>query len=192
MQPSGTVKLVFTDIDGSTRLLEELGQERYRQALAEHREHIRSAFATGYEVDYEGDSFFYAFASASAAVAAVREALGALAEGPIKVRVGIHTGEPGLDPPKYVGMDVHRAARILSCATKRALSPSGQRGRSRTRTRRSGATRFSSLRTWRDSRCGTERLSGCCASASPPASSGAVDQSAARRSWVRPCAGGAR
>jgi predicted ATPase/class 3 adenylate cyclase len=118
VQPSGTVTLVFTDIEGSTRLLEELGRERYREALAEHRERIRAAFARfdGYEVDYEGDSFFYAFASASAAMAAVREAMTALAEGPVRVRAGIHTGEPGLDPPKYVGMDVHRAARIMACA----------------------------------------------------------------------------
>jgi predicted ATPase len=115
-QPSGTVTLVFTDIEGSTRLLEELGQEAYRVALGEHRRVVREAFARfeGYEVDYEGDAFFYAFASAQAAVGAVGDAMGGLDGGPIRVRVGIHTGEPGLDPPKYVGRDVHLAARVMS------------------------------------------------------------------------------
>ena len=113
-QPSGTVTLVFTDIEGSTRLLEELGQEEYRRALGEHRRIVREAFHSGYEVDYEGDAFFYAFASAQEAVSAVQEAMSGLEAGPIAIRVGVHTGEPGLDPPKYVGMDVHTAARIMS------------------------------------------------------------------------------
>ncbi len=115
-QPSGTVTLVFTDIEGSTRLLHELGQEVYREALGEHRRVVREAFARadGYEVDYEGDAFFYAFASAQAAVDGVTEAMRALEVGPIRIRVGIHTGEPGLDPPKYVGVDVHKAARVMS------------------------------------------------------------------------------
>jgi len=117
-QPSGTVTLVFTDIEGSTRLLEELGTDGYRAALAEHRRVVRDAFARyqGYEVDFEGDAFFYAFASAPAAVAAVAEAMAGLEPGPIRIRVGIHTGEPALDPPKYVGLDVHRAARVMSSA----------------------------------------------------------------------------
>jgi predicted ATPase/class 3 adenylate cyclase len=117
-QPSGTVTLVFTDIEGSTRLLEELGAEAYRAALAEHRRVVREACARfeGYEVDSEGDAFFYAFASAQAALAAVGEAMVGLDGGPIRVRVGIHTGEPVLDPPKYVGMDVHRAARLMAAA----------------------------------------------------------------------------
>ena len=108
--------MVFTDIEGSTRLLSELGQEAYREALGEHRRLVREAFGRfqGYEVDYEGDAFFYAFASAEQAVAAVQEAMRELERGPIRIRVGIHTGEPGLDPPKYVGIDVHRAARIMS------------------------------------------------------------------------------
>lgn len=114
-QPSGTVTLVFTDIEGSTRLLERLGVERYRTALADHRVAIREACARhrGYEVHYEGDSFFYAFAVAAEAVAAMREALATLDASPVSVRVGIHTGTPALDPPKYLGLDVHRAARIL-------------------------------------------------------------------------------
>jgi predicted ATPase/class 3 adenylate cyclase len=117
-QPAGTVTLVFTDIEGSTRLLEELGTDAYREVLAVHREVVRAACArhAGYEVDYEGDAFFYAFASAQAAIAAVSEAMVGLEGGPIRIRVGIHTGEPALDPPKYVGMDVHRAARIMSAA----------------------------------------------------------------------------
>jgi class 3 adenylate cyclase/streptogramin lyase len=117
-QPSGTVTLVFTDIEGSTRLLQQLGRDGYHAELSAHRDRIRTSFARhdGYEVDCEGDSFFYAFRSAASAVSAVEEAMEALAAGPIRIRVGIHTGEPGLDPPKYVGIDVHRAARIMACA----------------------------------------------------------------------------
>jgi predicted ATPase/class 3 adenylate cyclase/tetratricopeptide (TPR) repeat protein len=118
VQPSGTVTLVFTDVEGSTKLLEELGTDAYHEALAEHRRVVREAFGAhrGYEVDYEGDSFFYAFASAQAAVSAAGEAMAGLEAGPIRIGVGIHTGEPSLDPPKYVGMDVHRATRIMSAA----------------------------------------------------------------------------
>src|SRR5262249_41021044 len=117
-QPSGQVTLVFTDIEGSTKLLEELGTDAYREALAAHRTIVRSACArhSGYEVDYEGDAFFYAFSSAPEALAAVSEAMAGLAAGPIRIRVGIHTGSPELDPPKYVGMDVHLAARVMSSA----------------------------------------------------------------------------
>jgi predicted ATPase/class 3 adenylate cyclase len=116
VQPSGTVTLVFTDIEGSTRLLHELGEAAYRDALGEHRRLVRESFGRlgGYEVDYEGDSFFYAFQAAAAAVAAVCDAMGRLASGPIRIRVGIHTGTPVPDPPKYVGIDVHAAARIMS------------------------------------------------------------------------------
>ncbi len=127
-QPSGTVTLVFTDVEGSTKLLEDLGTDAYRAALGEHRRVVREAFASrrGYEVDYEGDAFFYAFASAESAVSAVSEAMEGLEAGPIRIRVGIHTGDPALDPPKYVGMDVHRAARIMSAAHggQVVLSPS--------------------------------------------------------------------
>jgi predicted ATPase/class 3 adenylate cyclase len=128
LQPSGTVTLVFTDVEGSTKLLEELGTDAYRDALAEHRRLVREACARyqGYEVDYEGDAFFYAFASPASALPAVSEAMDGLEAGPIRIRVGIHTGEPALDPPKYVGMDVHRAARIMSTAHggQVVLSPS--------------------------------------------------------------------
>jgi predicted ATPase len=117
-QPSGSVTMVFTDIEGSTRLLEELGTTAYQQALARHRQVVRGAFGhhQGYEVDYEGDAFFYAFHAADEALAAVSEAMQGLADGPIRIRVGIHTGEPEPDPPKYVGLDVHVAARIMSAA----------------------------------------------------------------------------
>jgi predicted ATPase len=110
--------MVFTDIEGSTRLLEQLGVDAYREALAEHRRIVRDACArhSGYEVDYEGDAFFYAFATAREAVSAVSEAMTGLDGGPIRIRVGIHTGQPGLDPPGYIGLDVHRAARMMACA----------------------------------------------------------------------------
>jgi predicted ATPase len=115
-QPSGTVTLVFTDIQGSTRLLAELGELRYLEALTEHREVVRGAFGRhgGYEVDTQGDSFFYAFPYASGAVGAIEEAMAALEGGPVAIRVGVHTGEPGLDGRNYVGLDVHKAARIMS------------------------------------------------------------------------------
>jgi predicted ATPase/class 3 adenylate cyclase len=115
-QPSGTVTLVFTDVEGSTRLLTELGKEAYTEALAEHRGSVRETFARfgGYEVDNQGDSFFYAFGSAPDAVEAVSEAMQAFEPGPIRVRVGLHTGTPRLDPPKYIGLEVHKAARIMA------------------------------------------------------------------------------
>ena len=118
VQPSGTVTLVFTDIEGSTALLDELGAEAFKEVLADHRRAMREAFGaySGYEVDDAGDGLFYAFASASAAVTAVAQAMTSLADGPVRIRVGVHTGEPVLDPPKYVGVDVHKAARIMSAA----------------------------------------------------------------------------
>jgi predicted ATPase/class 3 adenylate cyclase len=117
-QPSGTVTLVFTDIEGSTQLLAALGPEPYRRALADHHSIVREAFARfqGYEVDNQGDSFFYGFSTASAAVSAVSEAMAGLSAGQIRIRVGVHTGEPAPDPPKYVGLDVHRAARVMAAA----------------------------------------------------------------------------
>jgi predicted ATPase/class 3 adenylate cyclase len=117
-QPSGTVTLVFTDIEGSTRLLAELGAVVYREALDEHRRVVRESFGAhgGYEVDTQGDSFFYAFASARDAFSAAELATTALEDGSIRIRVGIHTGEPECDPPRYVGLDVHRAARIMAAA----------------------------------------------------------------------------
>jgi predicted ATPase/class 3 adenylate cyclase len=118
VQPSGTVTFVFTDVEGSTALLDDLGAEAYREVLAAHRRTVREAFAAraGYEVDDAGDGLFYAFASASGAVSAVAQAMASLDDGPVRIRVGVHTGEPLLDSPKYVGADVHKAARIMSAA----------------------------------------------------------------------------
>jgi predicted ATPase/class 3 adenylate cyclase len=113
--PSGTVTFLFTDIEGSTRLLQELG-EQYADVLAEHRRALREAFERngGVEVDTQGDAFFVAFARASDAVAGAQAGQDALRAGPIRVRMGLHTGEPMLSEENYVGMDVHRGARVAS------------------------------------------------------------------------------
>ena len=114
--PSGTVTFLFSDIEGSTALLHELGAERYAESLAEHRRVLRRAFAAhgGVEVDTQGDAFFVAFAEAREGLAAAREAQQALAQARIRVRMGLHTGEPLLTGDGYVGADVHKAARIGS------------------------------------------------------------------------------
>ena len=114
--PSGTVTFLFSDIEGSTKLLEQLGPARYSEALADHRRKLREAFAShdGVEVDTQGDAFFVAFSTASGALAAARDAQAALASGPIRVRMGIHSGEPLLTDEGYVGIDVHRGARVMS------------------------------------------------------------------------------
>ena len=119
--PSGTVTFLFTDIAGSTKLLERAG-DAYADLLDEHRRLLRAAFDAhgGYEVDAEGDAFFVAFSSANDAVAAAAEAQLALArhEWPgdteIRVRMGVHTGEPRFIERRYVGLDVHRAARVMA------------------------------------------------------------------------------
>jgi predicted ATPase/class 3 adenylate cyclase len=113
--PSGTVTFLFTDIEGSTKLLGELG-DAYAAALEQHRAVLRRAFADhgGSEVDTQGDAFFIAFIRASDAVAAAATAQRELSGGPIRVRMGIHTGEPLRTEEGYVGMDVHRAARIAA------------------------------------------------------------------------------
>jgi predicted ATPase/class 3 adenylate cyclase len=113
--PTGTVTFLFTDIEGSTRLLRELG-DAYADALTDHRKLLREAFTAhaGAEVDTQGDAFFFAFPRAKDAVAAAIEGQRALAAGPLSVRMGIHTGEPVLTGEGYAGLDVHRAARIAS------------------------------------------------------------------------------
>jgi predicted ATPase/class 3 adenylate cyclase len=113
--PAGTVTFLFTDVEGSTRLLREVG-DHYADILAEHRRVLREAFARhgGVEVDTQGDAFFVAFAKASDALSAASEAREALAPGPIRVRMGLHTGEPIRTDEGYVGIDVHRAARIAA------------------------------------------------------------------------------
>ncbi len=114
--PSGTVTFLFTDIEGSTKLLHELGPEAYAQALLKHRRILREAFAGhgGVEVDTQGDAFFVAFPTAPGAVDAAREALEGLASGPIRVRMGLHTGAPHLTGEGYVGEVVHKGARIAA------------------------------------------------------------------------------
>ncbi len=121
--PTGTVTLLFTDIEGSTRLLRRLGP-RYAAMLAECRTLLRSAFAQwrGHEVDTQGDAFFVAFTRAIDAVSAaltVQRALHAHQwpdEVKVRVRIGVHTGEPQQTEEGYIGMDVHRAARIMGAA----------------------------------------------------------------------------
>ena len=113
--PTGTVTFLFTDIEGSTRLLRELGDE-YADALAEHRRLLREAWRRhdGVEVDTQGDAFFVAFARASDAVAAAAAAHAVLGDGPVQVRMGLHTGEPLRTDEGYVGLDIHRAARVAA------------------------------------------------------------------------------
>ena len=110
--PTGTVTFLFTDIEGSTRLLHELG-DRYADVLAEHRRVLREAFTRqgGVEVDTQGDAFFVAFPTASGAIAAALAARRGLA---IPVRMGIHTGTPHLAGEGYVGADVNKGARIAA------------------------------------------------------------------------------
>ena len=121
--PGGTVTLLFTDIEGSTRLLQELGREAYVRALTDHRRLLREAFAArgGVEVEMQGDSFHFAFPVARDAVEAAAATQRALAEHswesePIRVRIGLHTGEPMQAEGLYAGIDVHRAARVMSAA----------------------------------------------------------------------------
>jgi len=119
--PSGTVTLLFTDMEGSTRLLQQLG-ERYANVLADCQNLVRAAFAqyNGHEIDTQGDAFFVAFARASDAIATAVMIQQTLtdhpwpADGLVRVRIGLHTGEPLLTSHGYIGVDVHHAARIMS------------------------------------------------------------------------------
>jgi predicted ATPase/class 3 adenylate cyclase len=133
--PTGTVTFLFTDVESSTRLLEELGAERFAEELERHRVVVREALAAhgGAEVDTQGDAFFCAFPSARAAVACAASIQHALDGGRIRIRIGIHTGEALLAGDRYVGMDVHRAARVgatghggqvvISPSTRQLLEP---------------------------------------------------------------------
>jgi predicted ATPase len=114
--PTGTVTFVFTDVEGSTRLL-LADDEGYGAALTRQRELVRAVFGRhgGIEMDTQGDAFFYVFASARAAVAAVGEAQEALT-GVLPTRMGMHTGEARVTDEDYIGIDVHRAARISAAA----------------------------------------------------------------------------
>src|SRR6266550_3081043 len=118
--PSGTVTFLFSDIEGSTRLLKELGREGYGQVLAKHNSLLREAFAghAGTEIDRQGDAFFFVFRSAGAAVTAAAAAQRSIAaaawpeDGAVRVRMGLHTGEASVSADGYVGFAVHQAARI--------------------------------------------------------------------------------
>ena len=122
--PAGTVTMLFTDIEGSTRLLHRVGDDRYTALLAEHRRLLRDAFDAygGTEVDTQGDAFFVAFPSADDALRAAVRSQRALIGHPwsegerIWVRMGVHTGEPTASGEGYAGLDVHRAARICGAA----------------------------------------------------------------------------
>jgi class 3 adenylate cyclase len=121
--PTGTVTFLFTDIEGSTRLLRALG-ERYAEVLDGHHRLVREAIAGGggTEVGTEGDSFFAAFHTAHGALDAAVAAQRALADAAwpegvdVRVRMGLHTGESRIADASYVGIDVHRAARISAAA----------------------------------------------------------------------------
>ena len=144
-QPTGTVTLLFSDIEGSTRLLERLGVDRFSEALELHRRLLRHAFSEqdGFEVDCDGDSFFVAFPQAQQALSSAAAAQKALSgvewpDGlPWRVRMGIHTGEPMVVARNYLGLDVHRAARIMAAGhggqvlvsqtTRDLVPPSGLR-----------------------------------------------------------------
>jgi predicted ATPase/class 3 adenylate cyclase len=119
--PSGTVTLLFTDIEQSTRLLARTGGDTYAELLGQHRRLLGDAFErhNGFDAGSEGDASFAVFASADDAASAAGEAQRALAEhewperNEIRVRIGLHTGEPRLTESGYVGLDVHEAARVM-------------------------------------------------------------------------------
>ncbi len=121
--PIGTITLLFTDIEGSTRLVQQFGQN-YIKILRKCRNILRAAFqqANGYEVDTQGDAFFVVFERASDAILAARIAQETLfntlwpENASVRVRMGIYTGEPQAVEEGYVGLDVHQAARIMSAA----------------------------------------------------------------------------
>ena len=143
--PTGTVTFLFTDVEGSTRLLHTLGPGHYAKALAEHRRVLREAFAAheGIEVDTQGDAFFVAFPTATAAASAALTGKDALPEGSIPVHIGLHTGTATVTDEGYVGVECtgrlgsprsHTAGRCSSrlrlsgCSTDRCSSTSAAIG----------------------------------------------------------------
>ena len=116
--PSGTVTFLFTDIEGSTQLLEQIGAAAYAELRADHHRDIRAAVRAhgGVEVDTAGDGFFVAFQTAHAAIGAAADAQKALAGGPVRARMGLHSGAPLVTAEGYAGTEVHRAARIAAAA----------------------------------------------------------------------------
>ena len=121
--PEGTVTFVFTDVEGSTRLLQQLG-DRYAEVARDHRRILRDALggSGGTEVDTQGDAFFFSFARARDAARGAVDAQRALRdhswpdEAEVRVRMGLHTGEPSVGDEGYLGLDVVRAARISAAA----------------------------------------------------------------------------
>ena len=151
--PGGTVTFVFSDIEGSTALLKELG-DRYGEVLATHRRLMRESFTArgGVEIDTQGDAFFFAFPRARDAVEAAVEAQRrhATQDWPdgvtVRVRMGLHTGEPAVGSEGYLGIDVVRAARLCTvgaaprCSCRRRPGPwSGARCRPVSRCTRSAS-----------------------------------------------------
>ena len=138
--PSGTVTFVFSDIEGSTGLLKQLG-DGYGGVLADHRRLVREAFSRhdGAEIDTQGDAFFFAFARARDAVAAAVEAQRAHAEhawpedAAVRVRMGLHTGEPALGEEGYLGSTSYvrpgsaRPGGAATCSSRRRRAPSSAR-----------------------------------------------------------------
>jgi DNA-binding NarL/FixJ family response regulator/class 3 adenylate cyclase len=122
--PHGTVTLVFTDVEGSTQLVQQLG-DGYAQVLADHRRLLRDAVASGegHVVDHRGDEFFVAFGDARRAADSIVALQRAFADHDwpngieLRVRVGMHTGEPAIREETYFGLDVHRAARICQAGS---------------------------------------------------------------------------
>jgi YVTN family beta-propeller protein len=120
--PRGTVTFLFTDIEGSTKLLHAIGGASYHEVLTTHQRLLRDVFAThgGREIDTQGDSFFVAFQRAAEAVQAAIATQRALAghDWPpgvaLRVRIGIDTGEPTIGGDRYVGVGIHRSARIMA------------------------------------------------------------------------------
>src|SRR5258708_35915250 len=116
--PVGTTTLLFTDLEGSTRLLQQAGEEPYKQILADYRQLLRTACAAfdGHEVDTQGDAFFLIFARAADAVSAAAAMQPSFALHPwpqrraVRVRIGLHTGEPTHSPAGYTGVDGDQAA----------------------------------------------------------------------------------
>ena len=121
--PSGTVTFLFTDIERSTQLMQEMG-EKYVQAQVEHHKILRAAFQSGAgrELRTEGDSFFCVFESALDACGSAAQAQREFAvhawpdDKPIRVRIGLHTGEAPIVGNEYIGLDVHHAARVAAAA----------------------------------------------------------------------------